>query len=52
MVGSKFLPPTGNALVDAISHDWYYSQLVVLTIPVTLVAVFVNWLSMKFFRHN
>ena len=28
------------------------SLLVPLSIPATLVAVYLNWLSMKFFRHN
>jgi len=52
VVGSKFLPHTGNVVLDALAGDWYYSLLLPLTVPVTLVAVFVNWLAMKFFRHN
>ena len=52
IVGSKFLSPTGNKLLDFIAQDWYYPMVLALTMPVTLVAVFINWLSMKFFRHN
>lgn len=52
MFGSKLLSQTGNPLLDFLAKDWYYSMLMVLTIPVTLVAVYLNWLAMKFFRHN
>jgi len=30
-------------------HHWY---LVPLTIPVTILACYANWVSLKFFRHN
>lgn len=52
MVFAKLLPETGHWLVDALREDWYYSLLVPLTIPVAFVAIYLNWLSMKFFRHN
>jgi len=52
LFGAKLLPPTGNALLDALRSDWYYPLLLVLFIPSVLVAVFLNWLGMKFFRHN
>lgn len=52
IVLSKLLPRTGDALLDAIADDYYYCVLVPLTIPVTLIAVYWNWVSMKFFRHN
>jgi hypothetical protein len=29
----------------------FYAVLVPLTLPVTLVAVFLNWLSIKFYKH-
>jgi phosphatidylinositol glycan anchor class Y biosynthesis protein len=51
-VGSKFLPPTGHPLIDFLANDWYYALLIPMTVPVTLVAVYLNWLAMKFFRHN
>jgi len=52
IVLSKLLPHTGDALLDAIADDTYYCVLLPLTIPVTLIAVYWNWVSMKFFRHN
>jgi len=52
LVGSKLLPVTGNRLVDFLRTDWYYSLLVPLTVPVALVAIYLNWLGMKLFRHS
>ncbi|CAG8626020.1 19755_t:CDS:2 [Rhizophagus irregularis] len=43
---------TGNKTLDWIKKDEYYCLLVPLTLPVTIYAVFFNWLGMKFFRHN
>ena len=51
-MGSKLLPPTGNELLDFLREDWYYSLLIPLCIPVTLVAVYFNWFALKFFRHS
>ncbi|CAB4383921.1 unnamed protein product [Rhizophagus irregularis] len=52
IVVSKFVPETGNKTLDWIKKDEYYCLLVPLTLPVTIYAVFFNWLGMKFFRHN
>jgi hypothetical protein len=52
VVGSKFLSPTGNQLLDFLSTDWYYSMLLPMSVVATLVAAYLNWLAMKFFRHN
>ncbi|KAI3635947.1 hypothetical protein MIR68_006012 [Amoeboaphelidium protococcarum] len=52
IVISKFMPYTGNKLLDAIKDDHYYCYLVPITIPVTLAAIVMNWMGMKFFRHN
>lgn len=52
VLGAKLLPPTGNAILDFLREDWYYPLLAVMCIPVTLVAVYLNWLGMKFFRHT
>lgn len=49
---SKWMPDTGHSLLDAIKRDNYYCLLVPLTLPVSIIMVFVNWLGMKFFRHN
>jgi phosphatidylinositol N-acetylglucosaminyltransferase subunit Y len=54
IVGTKLLPsgPTGVPVLDYLRNDWYYSLLVPLTIPVALVAIYLNWLGMKLFRHS
>ncbi|KAF2073791.1 hypothetical protein CYY_004885 [Polysphondylium violaceum] len=49
---SKLLPDTGNKVLDFIKYDWYYCFLVPVLIPVTIITVYFNWLSLKFFRHN
>jgi hypothetical protein len=38
--------------VSRLGQDWYYTLLVPMGIPVNLVAVYLNWLSLKFFKHN
>jgi phosphatidylinositol glycan anchor class Y biosynthesis protein len=52
VVGAKLLPSTGNALLDFLREDWYYPLLAVMCIPATLVAVYLNWLGMKFFQRS
>lgn len=49
---SKLLPPTGVWMLDAMRDDWYYCYLVPMVGPVTFLTIYVNWMSMKFFRHN
>ena len=39
-------------LLLALERDVYYCDLVPLTIPVTILVSYVNWVSLKFFRHN
>ena len=52
MFGSKLLGPTGNYLLDFIREDEYYCFLLPLLLPVTVIALYCNWVSMKFFRHS
>ena len=52
VLGAKLLPPTGNPILDFLRRDWYYPLLAVMCVPTTLVAVYLNWLGMKFFRHT
>jgi hypothetical protein len=52
LVVSKFMPLTGNPILDWIKEDYYYSSLLMVMIPVTVIFVYLNWLSLKFFRHN
>eukprot|EP00611_Tribonema_gayanum_P028407 TRINITY_DN7299_c0_g1_i2.p1 TRINITY_DN7299_c0_g1~~TRINITY_DN7299_c0_g1_i2.p1 ORF type:complete len:135 (+),score=9.95 TRINITY_DN7299_c0_g1_i2:143-547(+) len=50
MVVSKLLPLTGNLFLDSVSHDHYYCFLVPLSILPTILAVYCNWVTLKFFR--
>jgi hypothetical protein len=52
IVGSKLLPYLGNPLLDFIKDDYYYSLLLPLLLPTLILALYLNWLSMKFYRHN
>ena len=47
----KALPRTGNAFLDLVAEDSYYCLLVPLTPFVAVVAAYLNWVSLKFFRH-
>eukprot|EP01017_Pseudomicrothorax_dubius_P031133 TRINITY_DN3947_c0_g1_i1.p1 TRINITY_DN3947_c0_g1~~TRINITY_DN3947_c0_g1_i1.p1 ORF type:complete len:200 (-),score=41.41 TRINITY_DN3947_c0_g1_i1:87-686(-) len=49
---SKFLTEPSHSIIKAIKADNYYCWLLPLMIPTTVVAVYANWLSMKFFRHS
>ncbi|KAG6613403.1 phosphatidylinositol N-acetylglucosaminyltransferase subunit Y-domain-containing protein [Phytophthora cinnamomi] len=48
------MPTTDQSpsLLLALERDVYYCYLVPLTIPVTILACYANWVSLKFFRHN
>eukprot|EP00696_Hemimastix_kukwesjijk_P011617 gnl/Hemi2/24569_TR8265_c0_g1_i1.p2 gnl/Hemi2/24569_TR8265_c0_g1~~gnl/Hemi2/24569_TR8265_c0_g1_i1.p2 ORF type:complete len:102 (-),score=14.59 gnl/Hemi2/24569_TR8265_c0_g1_i1:345-650(-) len=52
LVVSKIIPLTGHPLFDWIARDWYYCLLVPLLIPVAMFVGYLNWMAMKFFRHN
>lgn len=52
MLVSEHMPDTGIELVDAIKRDQYYCYLVPFTLPVFVIFVVSNWVSLKFFRHN
>lgn len=58
--GAKFL--AGNAATDVdgqsqhmllkfLATDDFYCFLVPLSIPVTVIFIYANWVAMKFFRH-
>lgn len=40
------------SLLLALERDVYYCYLLPLTIPVTILVCYANWVSLKFFRHN
>ncbi|DBA00654.1 TPA: hypothetical protein N0F65_003583 [Lagenidium giganteum] len=61
MVGSKVLryalndghaPATQATILSSIETDFYYCYLIPLTIPISILAFYANWVSLKFFRHN
>lgn len=43
---------TNNVVFDLANDDLYYCMLLPLVIPITTIAVYGNWLAMKFFRHT
>ncbi|KAF0715020.1 hypothetical protein AaE_011425 [Aphanomyces astaci] len=56
IVVAKVLPPPtpGRSfpMMDAIRGDQHYCYLVPLTIPVAFIAMYVSWVSLKYFRQN
>jgi hypothetical protein len=48
---SKLLPPTGVRQLDAVRDDVYFCVLLPMMVPTTLIAVYANWVSMKYFKH-
>jgi hypothetical protein len=55
MIGAKFLPeqgPDGNAVLEFLRTDAYYSMLLPCTVPVVLVAVYLVWFSRKLYQHS
>lgn len=46
------MPASGNSVLDALRANTYYSLLFPLLLVTTFVAVYLNWVAMKFFRHN
>ncbi len=49
---SKFMPVVGHFVLDFLREDYFYSLLIPLLIPVAIVTIYLNWLGLKFFRHN
>lgn len=43
---------SNTSILRAIEDDVYYCYLLPLTIPVSFLAFYANWVSLKFFRHN
>lgn len=58
MIALKMFPPEylvqkkGNTVLLDLYNDEYYIYLIPLTIPSFVIFIYVNWLSLKFFRHN
>jgi len=49
---SPLVGSTGHVLLDFIREDAYYCLLIPLLIPTTVIIVYLNWVSIKFFRHT
>ncbi|WIA17173.1 hypothetical protein OEZ85_014057 [Tetradesmus obliquus] len=49
---SKMLPPAACEPMHAIQQDQYYIYVGPLMLPMLLIAVTVNWFSLKLFKHN
>lgn len=51
MFGAKFLPVTGNPVIDFMREDYHYCVVLPLLYPVFYIFIYKNWVSMKAFRH-
>ena len=52
VIVSKLVPKTGHPVLDWLHDDTYYSLLVPNTVLVLVMTAYLNWLGLKFFRHN
>lgn len=50
--GSSEEDDDAGSLLRAVERDVHYCYLLPLTIPVSFVAFYANWVSLKFFRQN
>ena len=52
-VGNAPVPVVAaSPLLDRIADDVYYCFLVPLLLPITILAFYANWVSLKFVRHK
>ena len=49
---SKILPRFDVWILDAIKDDEYYCILIPMTTVPSVIVLYLNWLGMKFYRHN
>ncbi|KAL4456633.1 hypothetical protein ABPG74_000740 [Tetrahymena malaccensis] len=49
---APFLQPTTHNLIDFLTNDKYYCFLIPLSLPVTCLIIYMNWVSMKYFKHS
>ncbi|KDO18620.1 hypothetical protein SPRG_16050 [Saprolegnia parasitica CBS 223.65] len=56
IVVAKLLPPSDDParfpMMETIRQDHFYCYLIPLTIPAGFIAMYINWVSLKYFRHN
>lgn len=46
------LAPTTHIIIEFLRVDDFYCFLVPLTLPITGLTIYSNWLSMKYLRHS
>ena len=49
---SKLMPDTGISVLDFLKRDYYFCYLIPLMMLPMYIVVYINWLSMKFFKNN
>jgi len=52
LIVSPLIGSTGHVLLDFIREDFYYCFLFPLLMPTTFAMIYLNWVSIKFFRHS
>ena len=51
VISKLIMPRTGHALLDWVKDDTYYCCIIPCYFGCMLPFVYLNWLSMKYFRH-
>ncbi|KAF7724534.1 hypothetical protein EC973_000911 [Apophysomyces ossiformis] len=52
LVASKYVPYTQSKFLNSLKDDQYYCLLVPITAIAGIYFIMLNWMGMKFFRHN
>ena len=52
LVICRLLPPSANAVIQWFQNDHYYCYLIPVLWPAFFFFMLVNWMGMKYFRHN
>eukprot|EP00033_Pygsuia_biforma_P002601 GCRY01002878.1.p1 GENE.GCRY01002878.1~~GCRY01002878.1.p1 ORF type:complete len:106 (+),score=4.69 GCRY01002878.1:178-495(+) len=49
---SKFMPSTGNPILDSLKEDRHYSLMLMGLLPLSVMYSYCRWVSIKIFRHT
>lgn len=49
---SPIIGETGHVVLDFVRNDNYYTLLIPLMAPITVIVGYFNWVSIKFLRHS
>jgi len=49
---SKVFPSSASPLLAAVAADQHYCLVAIALLPVAVFMGFLNWLGLKYFRHN